>query len=373
MYKKINDMKNFFLVIIVVASALFLTGAKDYKPIGESLGELEKFLSGWVAAMDNVEAKVANIEGRLAQEAKTMEDLSRMLSSIERNISDMNERLKKVEKLPTFFSEMPTETLGKTLRFYNESIAELKKQIEEQSVITSVLEKRYQEAQKPLEPLMREIEGVRNDITNIVQRVDNNAATIEEFQKNIQATVMEPVTAALQQNEKVFLALSERIGALEEQTGLAVAEAVEAEKAEEAPPEAEHEAEHGAAEHGAEAHEGAEAEEVAKEAAAAEPEKTPEEEGYQDIGQGFYIKNVKFDSFGSSTKLSGELKNYSKTNYSVASFTIKVYNTEDLLIGRDDFTVHGFKHNTAQKFEQIITGVGPEKIFSYSITFNKPY
>lgn len=360
-------MKRGFLVIISIMSVLFLIGAKDFQQVSDSLSELEKFLSGWVATMDKMENKVATIEERLAKESQTTETLLKTLSNIEKHLAEMNVRLKEVEKLPTFFSEMPTETLGKTLRFYNETLADLKKQIEDQQVITAVLEKKYQEAQKPLEPVMKEIADVRKHVTDVVGKVEQNAATIDEIRKNLETTIVESVTATLQEYEKIFMTLAHRIEELEKHTGITTT--VEAAEEEEKPKTEEERK-------GAERHEEvaeAEVEAEAKEAAPTAPEKTPEEEGFQDVGQGFYVKNVRFEPFGSSATLIGDMKNYSKEDYSIAEFTIKVYNPEDLLIGDDDFSIKGFKKGEVKTFRQIITGVEPKKIFSYSITFNKPY
>ena len=355
-------MKRLFLVIISLMSVLFLMGAKDSKQVIESLGGLEKSLSSWVASMDNLENKLVALEERLTKESQAKEDLIKMLSSIEGQLSDMNVRMQKVEKTATFFTEMPTETLGKTLKFYNEGIAELKKRLEDQQVITSVLEKKYQEAQRPLEPLMKEIADVRKQVIDISTKVDQQAATIDDMQKNLKSTIVESITVTLQEYEKIFMTLAQRVENLEKHTGVTTTGEV-AEKEEKAKTEQE----------GAKSAAGGEAAEAKEAAPTTAPQKTPEEEGFQDIGQGFYVKNVRFEPFGSSATLIGEMKNYSNKDYSIAGFTIKVYNSAELLLGSDDFSIKGFKNGEIKTFKQIITGVEPKKIASYSINFNKPY
>ncbi|HLG31311.1 MAG TPA: hypothetical protein VI387_13965 [Candidatus Brocadiales bacterium] len=354
-------MKKSFLVIISLMSVLFLMGAKDSKQVIESLGGLEKSLSSWVASMDNLENKLVALEEMMAKESQAKEDLIKMLSSIEKQLAEMNVRIQKVEKTTTFFTEMPMETLGKTLKFYNEGIAELKKRLEDQQVITSVLEKKYQEAQRPLEPVMKEVAEVRKQVIDISTKVDQQAATIDDMQKNLKSTIVESITVTLHEYEKIFMTLAKRIENLEKQTGATTAaEFTEKEKEEKAKTEQE----------GAKQQETAEGKESA---VAAAPQKTPEEEGFQDIGQGFYVKNVRFEPFGSSATLIGEMKNYSNKDYSIAGFTIKVYNSAELLLGSDDFSIKGFKNGEIKTFKQIITGVEPKKIASYSINFNKPY
>lgn len=360
-------MKRLFTVIISLMAVLFLLvlseanvmGAKDSQQVIESLGGLEKSLSSWVASMDTLENKIAAIEGKVAKESQAREDLIKTLSSIEKLLADINVRIQKVEKGTAFFTEMPTETLGKTLRFYNEAIAELKKRIEDQQVITSILEKRYQEAQKPLEPVKKELADVRKQIIDISQKIDQQAVITDDIQKNLQSTIVDSVTVTLQEYEKVFGYLAQRIESLEKHTGLTTTTEV---AGKEEKPKAEPE--------GAKQQEEAEA---AKESAPATPPKTPEEDGFQDIGQGFYVKNLRFEPFGSSATLIGEMKNYSNKDYSIAGFTVKVYNSEDLLLGSDDFSIKGFKNGEIKTFKQIITGVEPKKIASYAINFNKPY
>jgi predicted nucleic acid-binding Zn-ribbon protein len=364
-------MKKGFIVIISLISVLFLMGAKDFEQVSKSLSGLEEFLSSWSTSMEGLEDKVAVLEERMAEETQAKKDILKSLSSIENHLAEMNVRLKSVEKLPTFFSEMPTETLGKTLRFYNETIADLKKQIENQQVITAVLEKKYQEAQRPLEPVKKEIEEVRKQVVDLSQKADQNALTIEGVQKNLESSIVESVTVTLQEYEKIFMTLAQRIESLEEHAG--VTTTVEVAETEEEPEAVEHEgAEHGEhVGHGEHAGHGEVAE--AEEAAPAVPEKTPEEEGFQDIGSGFYVKNITFEPFGSSTTLIGDMKNHTNKDYSIAEFTIKVYNPDDLLLGSDDFSIKGFKKGEVKTFKQIITGVRPKKIIYYSINFKKPY
>ncbi|HHT9125392.1 MAG TPA: hypothetical protein ACFYD6_06170 [Candidatus Brocadiia bacterium] len=354
-------MKRALLVITSLISALFLMGAKDSKQVIESLGGLEKSLSSWVESMDNLENKIVALEERLTKESQAKEDLLKALASIEKHIADIGERIQKVEKTTTFFTEMPTETLGKTLRFYNEAIAELKKRLEDQQVITAVLEKKYQEAQKPLEPVMKDVADVRKQVTDLSQKVDQQATTIDNVQKNLQSSIVDSVTSTLKEYEKIFMTLAQRIENLEKQAGVTTTAEVAEKKEEESKTKPE----------GAKEEEVAEAEKETTPTIV--PPKTPEEEGFQDIGQGFYVKNVRFEPFGSSATLMGDMKNYSNKDYSIASFTVKVYNSDELLVGSDDFSIKGFKNGELRPFKQIITGVEPKKIASYSISFNKPY
>ena len=58
---------------------------------------------------------------------------------------------------------------------------------------------------------------------------------------------------------------------------------------------------------------------------------TPEEEGFKEMEDGFYIRNVNLFPFGSSSQIKGDIKNFSDRDRSIAAFTIKVYNASDML------------------------------------------
>jgi uncharacterized coiled-coil protein SlyX len=103
-------------------------------------------------------------------------------------------------------------------------------------------------------------------------------------------------------------------------------------------------------------------------------EGTPEElKGFQDLGNNFYVRNVSFDSFGSSSTVAGEIRNNSAKNYNTVSFIMKIYSKDYGMLTSFDFTVRRLKSGDIKPFQEIITGIRPVDISSYEIVFKKSY
>ena len=115
--------------------------------------------------------------------------------------------------------------------------------------------------------------------------------------------------------------------------------------------------------------------EVGTETVAAVKEKvaTPEEEGYKDIGDGFYIRNVNLYLFGSSSQIKGDIKNYSEKDWSIATFVIRVYNASNFQLFTQDFSVKTFKKGEVRTFNEIISGYSPLDIARYEVEPKRRY
>lgn len=101
---------------------------------------------------------------------------------------------------------------------------------------------------------------------------------------------------------------------------------------------------------------------------------TPEElKGFEDIGGGFYAGKVSFTSFGTSSTVTGEIKNNSKNDFYLASFVMKVYSKNFGMITSFDFSVRRLKSGDTKTFEEIISGVSPIDIARYDIMFKSSY
>jgi len=95
--------------------------------------------------------------------------------------------------------------------------------------------------------------------------------------------------------------------------------------------------------------------------------------GFENIGGGFYARNVSFTSFGSSSTVTGEIKNNSKKDYHLASFVMKVYSKDYGMITSFDFSVRRLKSGGIKSFEEIVAGVHPVDIARYEILFKSSY
>jgi hypothetical protein len=100
---------------------------------------------------------------------------------------------------------------------------------------------------------------------------------------------------------------------------------------------------------------------------------TPEEEGFKEIGDSFYIRNTNLFHFGSSSQIKGEIKNLSDRDRSIATFTVKIYNASDMLLFTQDFSIKTFKKDEIRAFNEIISGYTPMDIARYEIAPKRRY
>jgi hypothetical protein len=96
---------------------------------------------------------------------------------------------------------------------------------------------------------------------------------------------------------------------------------------------------------------------------------TIEAKGFIDIGRGFFIKNIEFKPFGSSTYASGEIMNKSDRDHGIAEFKFQVYNKEDVLLESHRFSVGSLRRDSTKAFEEVIVGVKPKNIAKYAVFF----
>jgi hypothetical protein len=102
-------------------------------------------------------------------------------------------------------------------------------------------------------------------------------------------------------------------------------------------------------------------------------ETAKELKGFENLGSDFYVRNVSFDSFGSSSTVKGEIKNNSKKDYYLASFIMKIYSNDYGMLTSFDFSVRRLKSGDIKTFEEIITGIRPVDIARYEIVPKKFY
>ena len=96
-------------------------------------------------------------------------------------------------------------------------------------------------------------------------------------------------------------------------------------------------------------------------------------EGFKDVGGGFYAGKVSFNTFGSSSAVTGEIRNISKNDFFNASFVMKIYSKNYGMFTSFDFSVRRIKSSETKVFEEIITGVNPVDIARYEIEFKRSY
>jgi predicted nucleic acid-binding Zn-ribbon protein len=286
------------------------------------------------------------------------------MKGLEAKLNTVMSKIEVIEKTSSLEGvKNEIESFNKTLEVMKKLFSDLKKNVEDQEVKTAVLEKKYLEAQTPLEPVKKAIEEVKKLVTGKLEAQDKRISSAEE---NIKSSVTSVETSMKNLGGRIqdISGLESRIKNLERPGSSVVVGTITAEVAAvpavvQAPV-------------GTETAKVAEAEkrEVSEEKAVVP---SPEAEGFQGIGEGFYVRNVNLSLFGSSSKISGEIKNLTDKDHSLAPFVVRVYNDANVLLFSQDFSVKTFKKGEVRTFGEIISGYKPLEISKYEIEPKRKY
>lgn len=89
--------------------------------------------------------------------------------------------------------------------------------------------------------------------------------------------------------------------------------------------------------------------------------------GFEDIGNGFFVRNVRFNPFGTNVLFTGEIANRSEKSYRFAKFKLEMYDDRDLLVKKEEFTIPDIPKDSVKSFEAMIVGVEAGLINRYVI------
>lgn len=106
---------------------------------------------------------------------------------------------------------------------------------------------------------------------------------------------------------------------------------------------------------------------IKKELPAKESSKTAITNGFEDIGNGFSVRNVRFSPFGSNVLCTGEIANRTDKNYRFAKFTLEIYDDRDLPVKKEEFTIPDLPKESVEPFETMIIGVEAGLVSRYVI------
>lgn len=301
--------------------------------------------ANWMDKMEALGDKVAKVESDLDsinETIKSLDDKERMITKL----------MDKIDKLEN--SEGTAQTMG----VLKEGLADLRKVVEDQQVITAVLEKKYQSAQRPLEPIKQSLEEQSKAIATFVARFDEQDKKIKAMSDNIETKLipLEEVTRDFAKKMGEIAKLSQMISDIEKSGG-SLQSAVVANAGVKA-----------TSKEGEAITPGEEKKEGKKKFSIADALKA---QGYEDVGGNFYVKGVNFKSFGSSVEVSGNIMNVTDRDYAVANFRIFVYDKWDKFIRSQDFSLKGLKKGNAEPFKEIISGVRLSSVGKYAMAYGK--
>ncbi|MFQ5685482.1 MAG: hypothetical protein ACE5GV_02360 [Candidatus Scalindua sp.] len=379
-------MNKLFFVCVFALTFLFpcIDGFSD---ILKDLKSFEESLGDWVKQTDELSQRLSELERERNAREKQIADYNQSMANIENLITGLDAKVEKVAKMSSLKGVKDiVKSFEGTLNVFKKRFSKLAKRLEDQEVKTAVLERIYQTAQKPVETLISSIDEQKSVINKLAERLDKQGKLIVSMEDSLkkQTSPAESFTKGIEELNARLSKLES--GVIVQRKGLKT----EAEKHVAAS--GDHREETKTEEHGTASGVHHEKTEVATHAAApdvhhkkAESEKhavaskarrkkpktpaqkTPEEKGLIDVGEGFFVKNIKFKPFGSSSKISGEIVNKSKRGYGMIDFKIQAYNKDNVPLGGLGFSIYGFKKGKVGTFEEIIAGVETKKITKYSI------
>ncbi len=338
----------------------------DLQKFTESLGDV-------VSQISELSQRISTLESENKSKDKQIAEYNQSMDSIEAHLSDLDANVERVANMASLkgVKDIVKEFEG-TLKVFKKRFAKLDNRVEDQEVKTSVLEKMFKQANQPLDSLMKTLDEQKELIVSLEGKLHKQETLISSMRDNMQKQTELAVTFGIEDMKTRISNLESGISKhapdrhAETHDGHAPDKHVTKthEEHDEHSPEMhgtkthdDHD-EHSPDRHVTKTHDDHEGQAPAKHAT------TP---GLIDIGEGFFVKNVKFQSFGSSSQISGEIENKSEMDYGMIDFKLLVYDTETVPLGDLGFSLYGLRKGKVSKFEEIIAGVGPKKIAKYSI------
>ena len=341
------------LILCTFTLTFFFSDTVGFSDILKDLDKFQQSLGDWVTQIDELNARISNLESDKASREKQTAELNQSLANIENLLSNMDAKVERVENMSSLegVKEIVKSFEG-TLNVFKKRFSKLAKRIEDQEVKTAVLEKMYKTANKPLDTLMQAIDEQKSVINKLGNKLEKQEELILSMKESLQKQTSpdESLVSGIKE-------LNSRLSKLE--SGVLVQAVMEHDKHEEE-------------KHAAAPAEHQETHEEVKHAAAPtghheKPQAHVEKTGLVDIGEGFFLKNIKFEPFGSSSQISGEIVNKSDSDHGMADFKVQAYDKENVPLGDQGFSVYGLNKGISKPFEEIIVGVIPKEISKYSI------
>jgi len=366
-------MKGMLSVFVISVFLLFgLSGVKNAdaqekggsQDVLKELDDFQRSLSNWMKNLDMLNSQFTAFEKNVSENLAPLKGFDKMMKGIDEKLNTSMSKMESLEKTASIAEvKGMLDSFGKTFDVLKKLVSDLKKSVEDQEIKTAVLERRYQEAQKPLEPIKKAIEDLNKLVTNKLGEQEKKIISLEDSIKTRVAS-LDSTMKTFEGQTKAFSDLEMRMKKVEK-TGGVSAVTVTAE----VPPAVQVQAAMGTETvRVAEGTETAAVAEVAKEHIP-----TPEEEGFKEMEDDFYIRNVNLFPFGSSSQIKGEIKNFSDRDRSIAAFTIKVYNASDMLLFTQDFSIKTFRKGDIRAFNEVISGYTPLDIARYEIMPKRRY
>lgn len=338
-------MKKFLFVVVFIFFLFCFNGYSNAASLIEDLKNFEESLGEWVTQTNELNTRLSELEGERETREKQIADYNQSITNIEDLITDLNAKVNKVAKMSSLEGVKDiVKSFEGTLDVFKKRFSKQAKRLEDQEVKTAVLERIYKTSQNPVETMMQAVDEQKEVANKLAKRLNEQEKTLLTIKEGLKNQTTETLVKSIEE-------LNARLSNLE--SGVVVQKAEEIVERE---PEAE-------------IKEKVVVSKAPKEVTKAPIKETIEVKGFIDIGRGFFIKNIEFKPFGSSTYASGEIMNKSDRDHGIAEFKFQVYNKEDVLLESHRFSVGSLKRDSTKAFEEVIVGVKPKNIAKYAVFF----
>ncbi len=341
-------MKKLFILCLFTLIFLFpcINGFSD---ILKDLKNFEESLSDWVVQTSELSQRFSALESESGAREKQIADYHQSMADIGNLLTDLDAKVDKVAKMSSLEGVRDiVKSFEGTLDVFKKRFSQLAKRLEDQEVKTAVLERIYLTAQKPIDILIKATDEQTDIINKLTERLAKQEELILSMEESLkkQTSPDESLTEGIEERNARLSRLESGVIVQKKELKEISKEVLEKTEAEKKVASLE----------------------VQPDKVKAPAKKVTEVDGYIDIGGGFLIKNVKFKPFGSSTLISGEIMNKSDRDYGMIDFKVQAFDKENVFLGGHGFSVYSFKEGKTDTFEEVITGIEPERIAKYSVS-----
>ncbi|HHT9107278.1 MAG TPA: hypothetical protein ACFYD9_01415, partial [Candidatus Wunengus sp. YC64] len=267
----------FVLLGVKNADAEEKGGSQD---VLKELDDFQRSLSNWMKNLDTMGSQFTILQKNVSESLAPLKEFDKVVKGIEEKLNSSLSKMESLEKTASIAEvKGMLDSFGKTFDVLKKLLSDTAKRVEDQEIKTAVLEKRYQEAQRPLEPIKKAIEDLNKLVTDKLGEQEKKITSLEDSIKTRVAS-LDSTMKTFEGQTKAFSELEMRMKKVEKAGGVSPGTATA-----EAPPVAQVQAAMGT--ETVKVAEGTETASVAE--VAKEHIPTPEEEGFKEMEDGFYI------------------------------------------------------------------------------------
>ena len=199
-------MKKLFILCIFTLTFLFpcINGFSD---ILKDLKNFEESLSNWVVQTNELNKRLAELEGERDSREKQVADYNQGVADIGNLIVDLDAKVDQVSKMSSLKGVKDiVKSFEGTLDVFKQRFSEMAKRLEDQEVKTAVLERIYRTSQKPVETLISSIDEQKSVINKLTEKLEKQEKVILSMEESLkrQTSPAESSTKDIDNDYNIF-------------------------------------------------------------------------------------------------------------------------------------------------------------------------